>query len=129
MIEIYIVEDFKFNIRLFKAIFETMPEVNLHFAEDGREGFEMIKNGNPDIIILDYKLPNMYGTEICKELRKVDRFKSIPIIVVSSSPIKRLVDREEFFKEAGFSKLFPKPFKAKVFLDYIKEVISIIEKE
>ncbi len=125
MIEIYIVEDFKYNIKLFKAILETIPNVNLHFEEDGLKGLEMIKNGNPDLIILDYRLPNIYGSEICIALRKIDRFKTMPIIAVSSSPIHRLEDREEFFRKAGFTKLFPKPFKTKEFLDYVKEILNL----
>lgn len=125
MKQIYIVEDFKFNIKLFKAILENVPDLNLHFAEDGLEGLEMIKNGNPDLIILDYRLPNMYGTEICLNLRKIERFKNIPIIAVSSSPINRLENRKEFFKQAGFTRLFPKPFKTKEFLNFIKEILNI----
>ena len=124
MINIYIVEDFEFNIRLYKAIFHDAPEFKLFFAQDGLEGLEMIKNGNPDIIILDYKIPMMYGTEICKELRKIDKFKEIPIIAVSSSPIDGLVEREEFFKLAGFTKLFAKPLKKTEFLGYIREVLD-----
>ena len=124
MKNVYIVEDFEFNIKLYSAIFMDIPEYKLFFARDGLEGFELIKNGDPDVIILDYKLPSMYGTEICRELRKIDKFKKIPIIAVSSSPIDGLVEREQFFKEAGFTKLFAKPLKKSEFLNYLNDLFN-----
>lgn len=121
--KIYIVEDYKRNIKLYEALFQTIPDVEIITETDGLKGFEMIKSGDPDLIILDYKLPKMNGIEICKKLRKIERFKNIPIIAVSSTPIEGEVDREATFKEAGFDLSFSKPLKAIEFRAILNELL------
>jgi len=58
---------------------------------------------------------------ICKELRKLERFRKIPIIIISSSPIRG--NKEQIFKEAGFDRWFEKPLDIKEFRD---NVVSIL---
>ena len=108
---IYIVEDHVPNIQLYKAIFDKMDNIEVKCETRGDKGLEMIKNGNPDLIILDYKLPEMDGITICASIRNIDRFKTVPIIAVSSSPIKG--NREEIFSQAGFNELISKPINIK----------------
>ena len=55
----------------------------------------------------------MDGIYLCEQLRKIERFKTIPIIAVSSSPIKG--NKEELFSNAGFSKWIDKPLNLKAF--------------
>ena len=121
--KIFIVEDYQRNINLYEALFQTIPDVEITTETDGLKGFEMIKLSNPDLIILDYKLPNMNGIEICKKLRKIEKFKKIPIIAVSSTPIEGEVDRYAIFKEAGFDLSFSKPLKALEFRAMLNKLL------
>jgi len=96
--------------------------VELFIETRGYNGLEMIKSGEPDLIILDNKVPELTGIEICKEIRKIDRFKEIPIIAASSSPI--IGNREEIFAEAGFNKCFSKPINIKEFRKVINSFLA-----
>lgn len=51
---------------------------------DGEEAVAMVKDYQPDIIVLDWMLPSMSGVEICKQLRWNPETKSIPIIMLSA---------------------------------------------
>lgn len=51
---------------------------------DGQEAVHMVKENQPDIIVLDWMLPGLTGVEICKQLRWDQTTKNIPIIMLSA---------------------------------------------
>lgn len=53
-------------------------------ADNGYEGIYKAKNPGADLIILDLMLPGLSGEEICKELRKDENYKSLPIIMLTA---------------------------------------------
>lgn len=52
-------------------------------AMDGEAGLEKARSEKPDIILLDIMLPKMNGFEVCQALKSDERFKSIPIIMIT----------------------------------------------
>lgn len=119
--EIYIVEDNEKNLELFKAVLGTMQNLEISSSITGKEGLELIKSNNPDIIILDIQLPDINGTDICRALRKIKKFKETPIIAVSSFAMKG--DKERIL-EAGFDYYFSKPLKISNFREKIQEFLK-----
>jgi DNA-binding response OmpR family regulator len=55
-------------------------------AATGREAIKHASELLPDLIILDYRLPDMHGAEICRKMRANPATASIPILVVTASP-------------------------------------------
>ncbi|HET6976504.1 MAG TPA: PAS domain-containing protein [Pyrinomonadaceae bacterium] len=53
-------------------------------AIDGREGLEVANSNQPDLIISDVNMPRMDGIELCRQLRSDARFRTTPILLVSS---------------------------------------------
>ena len=53
-------------------------------AEDGETAFELIVERRPDIIILDWMMPNDSGISICRRVRSSKELKSLPIIILSA---------------------------------------------
>ena len=123
MKKIIIIDDYKRDLKLYEAILNDLPDVEIIMEIDGVKGLEMIKSSDPDLIILDYLLSNTNGLEICKELRTIKKFKDIPIIAVSSTPIEKEVDRATLFKEVGFDLSFSKPLKVKKFREIVKNLL------
>jgi len=119
--KVYIVEDDELCLELYLAVLNQIENLEIIHENVGDKGLERIKSGDPDLCILDYNIPVMNGVTICKELRKIERFQNIPIIVVSSSPIKG--NKEEIFKEAGFDKWFEKPLNIKEFRENIAAIL------
>lgn len=57
-------------------------------AVDGLAALKELRDGLPDMIISDLKVPNMSGTEFLDIVRK--RFPQIPVIVISGAPPPRI---------------------------------------
>lgn len=57
-------------------------------AENGHTGVEMAKSQNPDLILLDLKMPKVSGFEVCEALRSDPSTKDIPIIILTASSEK-----------------------------------------
>jgi len=120
--KICIVEDDHKNLELYTAIFNQMENIEIISSRNGKDGLELVKLSNPDLVIVDYDLPVLNGVKICKELRKIEKFKNLTIIIISSSPIKG--DKDEIFREAGFDRWLEKPLDIKEFRKLISELLS-----
>ncbi len=81
--KVLIVDDDASNIRVLVEIlsetFATQVALNAEIA------FSMFESGYlPDIILLDIIMPGMSGYELCRELKKEDKYKRIPVIFISA---------------------------------------------
>ena len=53
-------------------------------AEDGEEALLLVAEEAPDLILLDWMLPNVSGIEICRRLKSRSETRSVPIIMLSA---------------------------------------------
>ncbi|MAU87549.1 MAG: response regulator [Alphaproteobacteria bacterium] len=53
-------------------------------AEDGEIAFELISERRPDIIILDWMMPNGSGISVCRRVRSSKELRHLPIIILSA---------------------------------------------
>ena len=119
--QIFIVEDNEKNLELFKAVLGTIPNLDISTSITGKEGLQLIKTNDIDVIILDIQLPDMSGIDICKELRKLEKYKKTPILAVTSFAMKG--DKERIL-DAGFNDYIPKPLQIKEFRESIKKYLE-----
>jgi DNA-binding NtrC family response regulator len=82
MPKILIIED-EFTIRkvLTRILLEENDTYNVEEAEDGKLGFEKIKNEDYDLVLCDIKMPKMSGEEILEAVKKIK--PEIPIVMIS----------------------------------------------
>ncbi|MFX1398788.1 MAG: response regulator [Promethearchaeota archaeon] len=119
--KVYVIEDNAKNMKLFKAILNLIPNIEVFEEIRGDLGLELIKSGEPDLIILDIQLPGMSGIEICTELRKIDKFKDVPIVAVTSFAMKG--DKERILS-AGFTTYVSKPIKVVDFRELVNQYVG-----
>ena len=53
------------------------------FATDGKTGLLMARKGNPDVILLDVRMPKMSGIEVLRTLKRDYPLSTIPVIMLS----------------------------------------------
>jgi len=76
-------------------------------ASKGREALECVRRSAPDLIVLDLMLPDIQGTDVCRELRTDPEFAGLPIIMLTARADE--VDRVVGF-ELGADDYVTKPF-------------------
>ena len=53
-------------------------------AENGEDALVMVSEENPDIIVLDWMMPNVSGIEVCRQIKSRPETRNIPIIMLSA---------------------------------------------
>ncbi|MFH1189889.1 MAG: response regulator [Candidatus Omnitrophota bacterium] len=53
-------------------------------ASDGKEGLQKARISGADLVVLDLRLPELPGEEVCRELRKDEKHVSLPIIMLTA---------------------------------------------
>tara|TARA_B110000977_G_scaffold144747_1_gene183699 strand:- start:1267 stop:1953 length:687 start_codon:yes stop_codon:yes gene_type:complete len=81
--KIFIVEDEPSIATLVKYNLEKENYI-VFISNNGEEGLKEIKKIEPDLILLDWMLPDLSGIEICRSLKKDKKFKFIPIIMLTA---------------------------------------------
>ena len=81
--KIFIVEDEPSIATLVKYNLEK-ENYKVFISNNGEEGLKEIKKIEPDLILLDWMLPDLSGIEICRSLKKNKKFKFIPIIMLTA---------------------------------------------
>jgi len=90
-------------------------------ASDGEEGLEKARTSAPDLILLDLMLPKMDGFEVCEALKIDEKYKHIPIIILT---VKFQPVDIRFAKALGADAYITKPFEGKELVEKIRELIK-----
>lgn len=72
-------------------------------ASDGKKAIEAVMTKDPDIVVLDYKLPDMDGVSVLKEIRKIN--SEIQVIMFTAHPDGDIITDA---KKEGISAFVPK---------------------
>lgn len=99
-------------------------------GEDGEECLAMIKQEQPDLLILDLLMPKMDGFEVCKALKdpRMGKYAKIPIIILSS--VQKGVSQRRYELETGVrldvDDYVEKPIEGSVLLERVGKIIKRI---
>ena len=88
----------------------------LHFdsvlAEDGLEAKKLLETEQFDLIVSDIEMPNMNGFELLAFIKKSEKYKSLPVVMLSSLESPEVLDR---CKKLGAAAYIVKPFTKEKF--------------
>lgn len=118
-IKVLVIEDTQVDQRLACATIERAGYTALK-ADNGKDGFELAKEHKPDLIILDYNLPDTKGPELCKLLKAHLDTQHIPVLFLTS-----LTDPDYVVNcfEQGENYL-SKPISSKILLNQINSILK-----
>ncbi len=91
-------------------------------VETGEEGVEKTKASQYELILLDYNLPGMNGSQVCQVLRKQENTKNTPIVFMSAKDEDKL---RQITKEAGADGYLGLPFEGKKFIEKISGFLKV----
>ena len=91
-LKVLLVEDNIINLRYISKVIEKMDDVELMSAKEGGIGIELAKTHNPNLILLDLDLPDIYGIEVLKALIADPITAKTHIIVMSAETNPHVVE-------------------------------------
>ncbi len=114
-----LVEDAQLMINLYKRAFEQQ-NFEVEVAKNGKEGILKAAKWQPDIILLDIRMPDMDGITALRHLKEINQTSRIPVVLLSA--LSKEIHSEEDIKgaEAYIEKGDSNPKKV---VEKIKEVL------
>lgn len=119
--EILVIEDDHNQRKLFQKILENAG-VYVHFASDLSLALEIIKSVPLNFIISETEVSGERTIELIRRLKTIDRYKNIPVLIVSSQKASRYREKS---LEAGAADYLEKPLNA----NYILQVLRKFERD
>jgi two-component system chemotaxis response regulator CheY len=118
---VMIVDDSELMRNTVKGTFKNVkiPTTILE-AGDGEDAMEVLKNNKVDLILLDWNMPNLSGIGFLKQMKAIDAYKEIPVIMVTSEASKLNVVEAV---KAGVSAYITKPVNSNILFEKISQFL------
>lgn len=95
-------------IKSYNGVIPSIEKINFYPAYTGKEALEIITTQNVDAILLDLDLPDIHGTQILAEIRKMKNHEKTPVIIISASDFG---DEEKPVHPGYFQMMYKNPLK------------------
>jgi CheY-like chemotaxis protein len=116
------IEDNSTNLALVEELLSRRADLELLSCSTGEEGIALACARQPDVILMDIKLPDMSGIDALIYLRDHSESGHIPIMALSSNAYPCQIDQGI---EAGFLRYLTKPFMFAEFNDALDACLKI----
>ena len=117
--KILLVDDSHTIRNLQKNVLAEIGQTDVAEAADGVEAFSKLSADRPDLMLIDWNMPNMDGITLVKKVRETD--KALPMIMVTTEAEKSRVLEAV---KAGVNNYVVKPFTAETLGEKIKETME-----
>ena len=125
--EILLVEDSPGDVRLTQEAFKQGKLLhNLHVVEDGVQAMDFLlcegefeNSVEPDLILLDLNMPRKGGQEVLEEIKKNEKLRKIPVIILTTSDAEHDI-LKSYNNHANC--YITKPVKMSRFLEVIRTI-------
>ena len=119
-VKILVVEDSRTQAEMLKNILENHG-YSVTLAENGKTALEILDVDLPDAIISDVVMPVMDGYEFCRTLKNDERFRQIPVILLTM-----LTDSKDviYAMVSGADNFITKPYQGEYLVSRLKKILS-----
>ena len=87
---VLIVDDTEINLILFAALVKKLDDCVPHTFAQAREALAWVTENEPDLIILDYMMPDIDGLEFIRLLREIPGRDAVPLVMITANDQKQL---------------------------------------
>jgi CheY-like chemotaxis protein len=118
---ILLVDDSTTTLLMEKMLFMKYTKFSIVTAADGAEAVQKALAEKPSLILMDVVMPKMDGFEACREMRKTDALRDVPIILITSrgEPCNM---RTGF--DSGCNDYLTKPVNSRELLDMVNRYLA-----
>ena len=116
---ILVVDDNAMVLRNIKGILEQ--DYSVAVAPSGVHAFISIGKKMPDLILLDYEMPEMNGKQVLQKIREQEEYADMPVVFLTSMDTREIVIELLALQPAGY---ILKPVDSQMLLDRIEDIIG-----
>ncbi len=120
------VEDNPANLLLVERLLARRPDIRMLSARDGRQGVELARAHQPDVILMDINLPGISGITAMRILAEDPLTAHIPVVALSANAMPRDIEKG---RQAGFFRYLTKPIKVDEFMDALDQALAQAKQE
>ncbi len=118
-IDVLLIEDTPQTVHLFEAIFKNKG-YSYKTATTGQGGLNELKVSIPKVVLLDVMLPDIEGWEVCKQIKKNNNLKHIPVFYETVIPEEIVKSKIEETSVDGY---ISKPFDISAIIELLDSII------
>lgn len=116
---VLVVDDSEF-VRSYHSYILQQAEFDVITAVDGSDGLEKLYTNTCDLVLTDINMSNMDGYEFIRRIRTDQKYKSVPIIIVSTESESK--DKAKGF-DAGANLYIVKPSSPEMMIENIRMIL------
>ncbi|HLU15772.1 MAG TPA: chemotaxis response regulator CheY [Burkholderiaceae bacterium] len=120
-IKILVVDDFPTMRRIIRNLLKDLGFENVDEAEDGVQGLEKLRNGNFDLVVSDWNMPNMDGLVMLQTIRADPQLAKLPVLMVTAEAKKENIIAAA---KAGANGYVVKPFTAATLEEKLNKIFE-----
>jgi len=105
---ILLADDILSNRELIKAFFED-TKIRIIEAQNGEQAIFLAEKYEPDLILMDIRMPVLDGYEAARQMKNNEKLKSVPVIALTASALSE--DREKIMQRGFFDGFLAKPIR------------------
>ncbi len=116
-----IVDDFSTMRRIVRNLLKESGYSDADEAEDGVAALQKLRNGSFDFVVSDINMPNMNGFQLLGEIKKDDKLKHLPVLMVTAEARKEDIVLAAQEGAAGY---IVKPFTKATLEDKVNNILT-----
>ena len=122
--QVLIVDDTEVNLILFAALVKKLGDCTPHAFAQARDALAWLVDNEPDLIIVDYMMPDVDGLEFMRLLREVPGRAHVPVVMITANDQKQLRYRA---LDLGATDFLTKPVDKVEFLARTRNMLLVSE--
>lgn len=91
-------------------------------ASDGEEGWELIQQQAPDMLITDYQMPRLDGLGLIERIRANEATRDLPIVMLTAKGFE--ISHEAVARQFGVLRVLAKPFSPRELLQLVNRTLG-----
>jgi len=119
---VLVVDDDEAIVEMFMELLERDGRFEVRTASTGYDAGILTEQFRPDVILLDFKLPDVNGNVVCRTIRANPNYEHMRIIVISG-----VADPDEVQElvAAGADEFIKKPFDINAVIDRVAQMVKV----
>jgi two-component system chemotaxis response regulator CheY len=117
---VLVVDDSPTMRRIIKNTLERIGYTQSIEAENGKDALDLLNSNPVELLLTDWNMPVMNGLELVGEVRKIDKYKKLPILMITTRGMKEDVVQAV---HAGVNNYVVKPFTPEILEEKIGKVL------